>query len=118
MPEDVKMNTEHGVIEVRSYGHVSLRHLSSSREWIELIMKQSGFSRVLVDATELKTLPDTASLNQFGSSLPRSAKFAAVVPDEEESAKNLALILRSLDKLGGVSKTFVSKKQALAWLKS
>jgi hypothetical protein len=59
MPEDVKMNTESGVIEVRSYGHGSLRHLSSSRERVELIMKQSGVSRVLVDVTDLKTLPDT-----------------------------------------------------------
>jgi hypothetical protein len=118
MPQDVKMNTEHNVIEVRSYGHVSLRHLSASREWVELIMKQSGFNRVLVDATELETLPDTENLKQFGSTLPRSAKFAAVLPDEEAPAKNLALILRSLGKQGGVSKTFFSKKQALAWLKS
>jgi hypothetical protein len=118
MPEDVKMNTELSIIEVRSYGDVSIRHLRSSREWVELIMKQTGFTRVLVDATELKTLPDAESLNEFGYSLPFSAKFAAVLPEGQEIAENVALILKALDKQGGIAKTFASKKQALAWLKT
>jgi hypothetical protein len=112
------MNAEQGIVEVNSYGDVSLRHLRPSREWVKLIVKQADFSRVLVDTTELKALPGSTSLNEFGSSLPPSAKFAAVVPDEQETAKNVTLLLGALNNQGGVGKSFFSKRPALAWLKS
>ncbi len=119
MPEDVQIREDPQIIEVYSYGDITLDDLRSSLERIAHIYQNRGLCKVLVDATEETSLPSTLPLFQFGSELAESIrhlKFAVVVTDNQR--EDMHFLRTVLFNRGGQMEIFDSEEKALNWLRN
>jgi hypothetical protein len=71
MPEKVTIREDLHVIQVESYGVVSLEDLKGSLEAVARIRQERGYTRVFVDATQQTSFPSTFPVFEFGSRLAR-----------------------------------------------
>ncbi len=116
MPEEVSVNKELGIIEIKSYGIVTREDLSCVLEPVEALVKETGINKVLVDTLEEKELPNMWDLNGFGASIPVSLKVAIVFTEEQPTARK-AEFVKNISSFRGVQiQTFTSREDSLEWL--
>ena len=116
MPEEVFINKELGIIEVRSCGIVTREDLSCVLEPIETLSKETGINKVLVDTSEEKQLPAILDLDDFGATIPTFLKVALVVTEEQPTAKRATFVRNAASIRGVQIETFTSREDALEWL--
>lgn len=117
MPEDVIVRDDLQIIEVTSYGDITLEDLRQSLHTIAQIHQDRELSRVFVDATQETSLPSTLPLFKFGSELAerlRTTRIAvAVSPRNREDMHFLETVTQNR---GMQVRTFDSEEAALEWL--
>jgi hypothetical protein len=116
MPEEVFVNRDLGVIEVRSFGAVSREDLAGSVEQIETLSKETGFSKVLVDISEEEELPNVLDLDDFGGTIPGFLKVAVVAVEGLPTAKKADFLRNVASVKGAQMELFTSRDEALEWL--
>jgi len=117
MPEIVGIDRELCIIVVDSSQQVEADDLRRSLESVLQIAHHHGLNKILVDATDLASLPSISDLFGFASELSsraRNLKHAIVVA--EQSPKNLRFIETTAYNRGAIIQIFSSRDNALAWL--
>ena len=117
MPDDVRIREDLQIIQVDSHGDVTAENLKRSLEEVVRIHQKRGLSKVLVDATKQRSLPDTVPVFQFGSELAeasRKLKFA-IVSSRKTVAAQKFLETAAVNR-GACVQVFDSVDAALAWL--
>ena len=117
MPEDVTVLEDLQIIQVHSYGDVTLDDLEGSLEAIIRIREERGLSRVFVDATEETSLPPAFSAYEFGKQI---ADFVRGLRVAVVGSKMLAEDMRFIETVAqnreAVLKIFETVEDALTWL--
>ena len=93
MPEDVAVDTKNNVIIINSRGVVKAEDLSKSLQKVLKIVGERRIANVIVDATELESLPSITFLYDFACDLVSKTpnlKHAIVV--SKKSPNNLRFI--------------------------
>lgn len=121
MPETVRLREDLGIVEVRSYGRVTVEDLILSREAVAELCQTHAITRVLVDAREETLMPSTAALLEFGGSLSRldslrPVKQAVVVSLATQD--DVRIIQAAAMNRGAQIRIFESLEKAMAWLMS
>lgn len=121
MPETVSVREDQGIIELRSYGRVSIADMVRSRKAVDCLYQERGYTKLLIDAREALQLPSTVDLFMFGIELSETfianvGKFAVVV--SEETRPGLELIAATARRMGIQMMTFASPQEATGWLKA
>ena len=78
MPEQVGVNREVGIIEVRSYDIVDFSQMAGSIETVKRLFEETGINRVLVDTRGLKELPGTVDMFELTKSFPKYLTIAVL----------------------------------------
>ena len=117
MPEEVRVNKELGIIEVRSHGPVTRDDLFSVLEPIEALARETGINKVLVDTSGEEHLPGILDLDDFAASIPCFLKVALVVVEKQPTAKKASFVSNAAFCKGVEIQTFPSRESSLAWLK-
>jgi len=118
MPEDISVNKELGIIEVQSYGEVTYEDTLSSLATLEESMGQSGITKVLADTRNQEFRPSTAHVYDFGARLPRDAKIAVIVSQEQPTGQDVSFLCDVAQNHGVDVSLFWSRSEALDWLKN
>jgi hypothetical protein len=117
MPERVTIREDLQVIQIDSWGDVTMEDLKASFEEVLKISQERGLARVFVDATKQTSLPSTMPMFQFGSDLAREApdlRFAVVrSPSLKEKTGFFETVVRNR---GAQVNIFKTAEDALAWL--
>ena len=80
MPQDVKVNRGAGIIEIRSYGHVSFQDAAHTMFDVGQINRESDFSNLLEDARdETSTLGTVDMFVFFSTRIPRFLRMTTLV---------------------------------------
>ena len=121
MPETVRIREDQGIIEVRSYGRVTLEDMLRSQKTVDRIYQERGYTKTLIDAQDEVKLPSTVDLFIFGISLRETfianvGKFAVVV--SEKNRTSLEFIAATARKRGIQMMTFSSVREATGWLQA
>jgi hypothetical protein len=116
MPEDIFVNKELGVIEIKSYGDVTEEELYNVLGEVELIVKEHGIQKVLVDTSEEKQLPAIIKLDHFGKGIPKSLKVAILVSEKQPTVDKTKFVKNVASLKGTSITTFFSKEEAVEWL--
>lgn len=116
MPETVRLSSELGIIEVRSFDDVSLADVDSSLTEVERIRKETGVDRVLVDVRKQTSMPEMSGTFQIASSLPDSLRIALLFSEGQSTEEDIRFV-ESIAGNGGVTiQAFPSEDEALQWL--
>lgn len=117
MPERVTIREDLQIIQVDSYGDVTEEDLKGSLDEVMRVHGETGISKVLVDATQETSLPQTFPLFEFGAELAAellTIQFGvAVSPEVADDLRFLENVTRNR---GMNVKMFDSTDAALAWL--
>ena len=80
MPDRIRLNEDHGVIEVQSYGQVSKKDIAESISKVREVLSSKGISKILVDTTKQETMPSTTDIYMLFSDFPREFRLALLMP--------------------------------------
>ena len=69
MPESVTVREDAQVIQVNSWGEITIEDLQESLNAIVEIHRERGYKRILVDATREQSLPSTTQIFDFASQI-------------------------------------------------
>lgn len=116
MPETVNINSELNIIEVMSFGDVTEEDAKSSLFSVERLSRETGISKVLVDTTEEKSLPEIFDIYRFASNLPRGVSFAVLVKESQDTKREVHFIETVAINRGLLVQKFTSRNEALKWL--
>lgn len=117
MPEDVTVNAALGIIEVHSYGDITEEILNATIEKIIELEKETSINKVLVDTIGQNSMPSTVSLYQFSSNIPRLFKYAIVISKEQSTKQAQDFVETVAQNRGYMIQEFISKEEAIEWLK-
>ena len=76
MPSRIWADTDTGILEVRSFGEVTLDDLRSQIAEITRLAAETGIRKVLVDTLGEESLPSTFDFFDFMSNLPTDLVYA------------------------------------------
>jgi len=116
MPEVVEINKDTGVIEVRSFGDVSLDDLDRTVTEINHIYEEHGIDRVLVDVRNGTSMPNTVELFYFAQSLPDVMRIAIWVAQDQMTMAKVQFVRTVASNRGQRIQIFSTHKDALEWL--
>ena len=117
MPENVTYNEELGIIEVNSYGTVSLKDISSSINLVQDISNETGIKKILVDALEIESMPSITNIFNLARAFPRNVKIAVLCSKEQTAFKDILFTEKAALYQGISIQLFTSQTDALQWLK-
>ena len=117
MPETISIDDQKGIILIESRGHLVVDDLAKSKESVLQIVKTKGLKKVMIDATNQKSLPSTMSLHSFASELPKlSIGLRQAIVISEQTPKDMKFIETVSLNRGASIKIFSSRENALSWL--
>jgi hypothetical protein len=120
MPDTVEILEDLEIIRVTCRGEVTEHDLMNDRRELSRIHRERGFTRVLVDAVQATSAPETFPLFEHGRELARqdaarSMRYAVAV--SPEVARDVGF-LETVSRNRGVNmRLFESTDRALAWLR-
>lgn len=99
-------------------GDLTLADMTTAWREVQLVLAKSGWKRILMDVTDLRSGPDTAQLfdlaKLFWHNFPQAGRMALLVRwDQSTPAKLLESMLRNV---GVYLTVFVSDEMAEAWI--
>ena len=117
MPQEVKINRERGIIEIRSYGHVSFQDAADTMSDVGQINRETGLSKVLEDARyETATFGTVHMFVFFSIVIPTFLRMATFVT-EETKTKDQRHFGEIVATNGGYQvRLFNCQTEALCWL--
>lgn len=116
MPVDIKINRGEGKIEIRSYGDLSQRDMESAIANVLQMAKESGIYRVLVDATQIQSFPNTTKIFKTFSFFPQELKVAVIVDKNQPTANDIRFVETVTANRGRRFQTFLAIPDAVEWL--
>lgn len=117
MPERVSVDDKHGIILIESSNLVGTDDLSKSLAAVLKIAQNTGFTKVMVDASALVLLPSLLHLHIFADELSMRTKgFKHAIVVSEYSPKTLEHVETAAMNRGTNIKIFTSRTDALDWL--
>ena len=116
MPDEVKVNEECGIIEIRSYGEVTKEDIAHSIAEVCRLNLEKGINKVVVDTTEQEQLPGTMGMYELFSLFPRDLRVALVSEDLQPTARDIHFIETVAQNRGIKIRVFPSKEESLNWL--
>ena len=118
MPEIVRVIKELGIIEVQSFGDVSVEDIASSVEFVKQIFKKAGINKVLVNTTKQESMPSTMNIfDFFSSNLPIDTKIAVLFTEKQPTESDIRFGEAVASNRGFSIQIFTSRDKALKWLK-
>jgi hypothetical protein len=117
MPEEVTIREDLQVIEVKSYGDITLGEFKKTLESLIRLRDTQGLTKVLVDTAGVTSYPSTYPIFEFGEQLAESLRGVniAIVVVAETRADSTFFRTVVLNRGGNVG-VFDSAADALAWL--
>lgn len=116
MPEEIRIDEERGIIVVRDYGHVSKEDVVKTITEARHIFDTKGIDKILVNTTELESMPATREIYEVFSTLPREFKIAMLMQAYQATEPEIAFGEMVASNRGVRVKIFYEKERALAWL--
>lgn len=116
MPDDIKINKEYGVIEIRSFGKVSMKDIESSIKRVKQIHEEIGIDKVLVDTTEQESMPSTINIFEIFSKFPRDVKVALLTNICQITSQDIHFAETVAQNRGIRINEFEAQENALNWL--
>ena len=116
MPDELTINEELQIIEIRSQGEVRLEDAAESMKKAIRIHEEIGINRLLIDTAELTKLPSTVSVFNFFSQVSDDLFFAIIVKEESFSGEMLSFGETVAVNRGKNVKVFTNREVALEWL--
>ena len=99
-------------------GHVTLSEAASARQAVIDLLVSQRPTRLLIDATEIRSLPKPSHLFDFvkwlARSLPRAARVAVVV--RADQVRHARLIERAARRAGAFLTYFIDRQKAQRWV--
>jgi hypothetical protein len=119
MPETTTVNREIGLIEVDSFGVVTIADWEKTFAEILEINRIHGFDKVLVDTSRQVSIPETFTIFEFGQLLSNQSRFMkyAIIVGDKTSFGQKFLETVTLNR-GANYSVFTEKPPALEWLLS
>jgi len=117
MPEQVRVDEEAGLIEVRSFGRVSAEDIEGSIAEVGRLCAETGITHVLVDGTETETMPSVTGTYRAASGFPRGIRIAVLLSATQPAAAYMRFGETVAQNRGVAIKLFRSRDAALAWLR-
>ena len=118
MPEEIKVDEERGIIEIRSFGKVSRQDIENSISTVTRINRERGINRILVDTTRQQSVPHTTNIYQLLSDFPHDLR-VALLADEAQPTFNDIGFLETVSKNRAIHiSAFTSRDEALKWLET
>ncbi len=116
MPHEVYFNKKLGVIEVRTYGDVSLVDIGAVLTEIERLIGETGVNLVLNDARE--QIGNAVSLDISGvvNQIVQGLRVAILVGSDQITADNMSIVESLVRSRRCLTKRFVEREDALLWL--
>ena len=117
-PYSIRLSTKNECVILSCEGNMSLADLVVVWQKVQSLLAETGWQRILVDVTRLRTFPETEQLFDFAKllwkSFPKNGRLAMEVRwDQSGPAKFLEMLVRSV---GIYLTVFVSEQQAQRWL--
>ena len=116
MPETVSLNDELGIIEVRSFGDVTVEDIEDSFREIKRVREESGVGKVLVDASEQTSMPGTADSFKITSNMPHFVRIAVFISEGQSTEEDLLFVETLAISCGAIFRVYYSKEEAIDWL--
>ena len=118
MPESVSVMEDKGIIQIRSWGHVTREDMRVTTQEIIAIHRRHGFTKIFVDMRKVAKLPSTVDLfdaainsRKLAGGLLRTAVLVSEgVKADRHFAETVAV------NRGSVERMFDTKQEALVWL--
>ena len=116
MPENLTVNKELGIIEILSYGKVSLEDSLSSLDTLHTLMGESGIRKVLSDTRKQNFQPSMMNIYEFGTKLPHKVQIAVIVSQDQPTTDAISFLDNVAFNRGVNIRLFGSRSDALEWL--
>ena len=117
MPIEINVDSEQGIVLVKTTDLVGVVDLSEAIESVLLIMQKQKLNKILVDATALILLPTTMHLNWFASELSKHTKdLKHAIIISQQTSVGVSEIKKFAQNLGVNMQLFFSKDDAVSWL--
>ncbi len=122
MPFDVSFDAEMRIVTVRVYGSATREDHYAALRQSQQLCAQHGCRGVLVDLRELDASGvTTLGCFSFGESMAtskesRGIRFANVLPEEVQSARNINFVSTVASNRGALTQEFTTIEDAKTWL--
>ena len=116
MPNDVRLNEELGVIEIRAYGALTKDEVLQAISEVRRIFDERGFTKILADVTEVEAMPTFLETFELFSTFPKGFRRALLVHKSQSLIHNLAFGRAVSVNRGLPIKVFTDRQKALQWL--
>ena len=116
MPEDINVDEQSGIVNIRSYGVVSKNDLVEVIEKVKEINKKKHISRVLVDTREEERLIDTLDMYDIFTHFPSELRVALLAEESQKTFKDVSFVETIAQNRGFKIKKFLSKDAGMEWL--
>lgn len=113
----IKVNKELQIIEIDSFGNVSLEELDNQLKDICKLSAEEKILKVFVDTDKVEQIPATFSLFGFMSSLPRNIAYAMYSKFDHRNKEDLKFAETVSVNRGIRVSHFTVREEAITWLK-
>ena len=118
MPDRIRLNQELDIIELQSFGDTTGVEIANSIQQILEIRQASGVNRLLVDTTQLESMPSTIDLLEIFSAYPRDLKTALLVDKFQATVDDVEFVETVGVNRGKNMQMHYDREKALRWLNS
>ena len=118
MPDRIQVNEERGLIEISSFGEVSIGDIAQSISIVQKIFHEKGINKILVDTREQVSMPDSSGIFELFSTFPREFRLALLVVESQATEEDISFGETVGGNRGVLVKRFYDEEQAVQWLNS
>ena len=116
MPETVEINKDLNIIEVRSFGDVAFEHMAESIKKVKEYHEKSGINKVLVDTSDLTSMPPISDIFNLANMFPHKIRIAILISKIAAFHEDLRFGETVALNRGVLISAFDSRDEALKWL--
>lgn len=117
MPDLIEINKESGILEIKSFDVVSQRDIESSIAEVSRLKDEIGISKILVDTTKQKSMPDMTPLFKLFSEFPNDLRVALLANEDQSTLSSIQFAETVASNRKCKFKIFFLRDAALEWLK-
>ncbi len=114
---EVHLQQEDQVIEVRHWGAVSDDDVRDARAKVEELIDQTGISDVLVDLREVESFLDTVEIYEFASDFNLTMRVAMLYDSDDSMVDDLHFLETVAINRGNDFSMHSTRQDALEWLR-
>ena len=119
MPEAIHYNEEDGVIDIRASGTLTTSDWHRDIETVDSLSEKHRCRLVRADISEVEIGPSVIDIfTTTAERLPREFRYALVVDEQHPLLKSVEFFEVASRNRGFEMASFVTREEALAWLRS